>query len=259
VNRGYGTSFFWDGRAGSLEEAVLLPIANPRELDLPLDSLVARLAADPRYWSLFLEAYGKGPSRGTVAGALASFVRLIRSGDAPIDRLRTAGSGALSPEARRGRRLFLGKAGCFACHSGPNLTDEAFHDTGVAARSAAGGGAADPGRTAITGREEDRGTFKTPTLREVAGRAPYMHDGSLSSLEEVVRFYDRGGGPSPSLDPEIRSLDLSEREIGDLVAFLVSLGGRLEAPGADGRPVTVGRPGRERVEDPDSPEGGGLT
>lgn len=242
VNRGYGVSFFWDGRAASLEEAVLLPIEDPRELDLPLDSLVARLAADPRYRGLFFRAYGTAASRGTVADALASFVRLIRSGDAPVDRLLPEGDEALSAEARRGRRLFLGKAGCFACHIGPNLTDEGFHDTGVAARSAAGGGYTDPGRGAITGRQEDRGEFKTPTLREVARRAPYMHDGSLASLEEVVRFYDRGGGSSPSLDPEIRSLDLSEREIDDLVAFLESLGGRLEAPGADGRPETVRLP-----------------
>lgn len=242
VNRGYGASFFWDGRAASLEEAVLLPIDNSRELDLPLDSLVARLSADVRYRRLFLRAYGTAPSRGSVARALASFVRLIRSGDAPADRSSSDRDEALSAAARRGRRLFLGKAGCFACHPSPNLTDERFHDTGVAARSAAGGRSADPGRGAITGREEDRGTFKTPALRDVARRAPYMHDGSLANLEEVVRFYDRGGGPSPSLDPEIRSLDLSEREIDDLVAFLESLSGRLEAPGADGRPVPVGPP-----------------
>lgn len=242
VNRGYGASFFWDGRAASLEEAVELPIDNSQELDLPLDSLVARLAANVRYRRLFLRAYGTAPSRGAVARALASFVRLIRSGDAPVDRYSSERDEALSVEARRGRRLFLGKAGCFACHTGPNLTDEAFHDTGVAARSAADGGYADPGRGAITGGEENRRAFKTPSLREVARRAPYMHDGSLANLEEVVRFYDRGGGPSPSLDPEIRPLDLSEREIEALVAFLESLSGRLEAPGADGRPDPLGLP-----------------
>lgn len=241
VNRGYGAAFFWDGRAASLEEAVLLPIENPRELDLPLDSLAARLAADARYRTLFRRAYGEAPSRETAARALASFVRLIRSGDAPADGHLDGGPEALSPEARRGRRLFLGKAGCAACHIGPNLTDEAFHNTGVAARSTAAGVPPDPGRAALTGREEDRGKFKTPSLREVASRAPYMHDGSLAGLEEVVRFYDRGGGPNPNLDPEIRPLGLSEAEIDDLVAFLEALGGRLEAPGTDGRPVPVRR------------------
>ena len=226
VNLAYASSLFRDGRAATLEEAVLRPVEDPTELDLPLEALVARLTADSGYRAAFDEAYG-GVTEAAVAGALASFLRLVRSGDAPADRFEAGDREALSPAARRGRRLFLGKAGCAACHSGRLFTDGAFRATSTAAASG------DPGRAAVTGRPEDRGKFRTPGLREVGRTAPYMHDGSLPTLEDVVRFYERGGEPIPNLDPEIRPFELTESERADLVAFLEALGGRVVAPAID--------------------------
>ena len=206
VNRGYGASHFWDGRAPSLEKQVLEPITNPKELDMTFEALSARLRI----------------GRQDLARALASYVRTIRSGDSPFDRYMNGDRNALTEQARQGLNLFRGKANCTACHIGPNFTDERFHNTGAAWRE---GRLLDEGRFAVTGRLEDRGAFKTPTLREIARTAPYTHDGSLGSLQEVVDFYDRGGNPNPQLDPELRPLKLAPEEKQALVAFLHSLSG----------------------------------
>lgn len=243
VNRGYGRSFFWDGRAASLEDAVLQPIVNPLELDLAMDSLLQRLRRHPTYAAAFRAAFheddavasgspgsggphggGDAPGDGNadvvnernVARALAGFLRAVRVGDAPLDRYLAGDTTALTREARAGRRLFLGKAGCSACHAGPNLTDEGFHNTGA-------GWPRDPGRFAVTGLPEDSGRFKTPTLREVARTAPYMHDGGISTLDSVVAFYARGGGDNPRLDEDVRPFELSAAERKALVAFLHAL------------------------------------
>ena len=137
--------------------------------------------------------------------------------------------GALPEQARQGLSIFRGKGNCTACHAGPNLTDEQFHNTGVAWTD---GVLRDPGRFAVTGKDQDRGSFKTPTLREVSRTAPYMHDGSLTTLEEVIEFYNRGGSPNPYLDPEPRSLGLTPEEKQALLAFLKSLNGTIrEGPG----------------------------
>jgi cytochrome c peroxidase len=223
LNRPYGSTFFWDGRAESLEAQVLEPIRDPLEMDLALDELLLRLRASPRYLRAFTDAFADGLTEANVARALASYLRTLRSGDSPFDRSRTGDATALSAAAQRGRALFTGKAGCFICHFGPNLTDERFHNTGVAARTS------DVGRYAVTRENDDRGAFKTPTLREVARTPPYMHDGSLPTLEAVVDFYDRGGHTNPGLDPEIRPLGLSEAEKQDLIAFLRALSGTLSA------------------------------
>lgn len=231
VNRAYGRSFFWDGRAPTLEETVLQPIANRLELDLPLDSAVARLAADVGYRDLFRRAFAAEPgsegsvedeapgsvSSSTLARALASYVRTIRVGGAPVDLFVAGDRSTLERDAIRGRRLFLGKANCSACHAGPTFSDEGFHNTGVS------WGTEDTGRHLVTGVESDRGRFRTPTLRELVHTAPYMHDGSIPSLEAVVDFYDGGGNPNPNLDPEIWPLRLTAREKRELVAFLRSL------------------------------------
>lgn len=210
VNRVYGKSFFLDGRAASLEQQAIEPILNPREMDMTVPELEAR----------------SGLPASTIAGALASFVRTILSGNSPYDRYVNGDSRALSPQAQRGLSVFRGKGHCINCHAGPNLTDERFHDTGVAW---AGGVLHDPGRFAITHADEDRGAFKTPTLREVGRTAPYMHDGSLATLEDVVDYYDRGGNPNPYLDPDLRPLQLSAQEKKELVAFLKSLSGEAQA------------------------------
>ncbi len=221
VNRAYGQSLFWDGRVATLEAQVLRPIEDSLEMDLSADSLVARLAGDVAYRTAFESIFGGAITPGKVARALASYVRTIRSGNAPVDRFRNGDAAALSTEARRGMELFLGKANCSSCHVGPNFTDEKFHNTGVAL------GTQDVGRFAVTGRAPDRRAFKTPTLRNVSRTAPYMHDGSIATLDAVIGFYDRGGRPDPALDPEIRPLRLTSAERQYLVAFLRSLDGSL--------------------------------
>lgn len=230
LNRAWGEAFFWDGRASSLEEAVLMPITDTTELDLPIEELVRRLERSATYRRAFRRAFGESPSVEGISRALAAYVRTLRTGDAPVDRHLEGEATPLSPAARKGRVLFLGEAGCAPCHSGPNLTDEAFHNTGVS------WGEGDTGRARVTGRAEDHGKFKTPTLREVALTAPYMHDGSLESLQEVVAFYDRGGGENPNLDAEIGPLELTAAERDRLVAFLRSLTGRERTDPAAARP-----------------------
>ena len=220
INRAYGRSFFWDGRIDSLEDQVLKPITNPVEMNLSLDELVARLRSESRYVREFRSAFDETPSASTAAGALATYIRVQRFGDSPFDRYEWGQTSALSTQARRGLALFRGRANCSTCHAGPNFSDEKFHNTGVAWVD---GRLQDDGRFTITGRAEDRGAFKTPTLREIARTAPYMHDGSLASLADVIKFYDEGGRPNPALDSEVRPLRLSPTDASDLAAFLRAL------------------------------------
>ena len=224
VNRGYGRSLFWDGRAVSLEEQVLKPIENPIEMALPLDELMRRLSSDGKYPKLFATAFGRGPSPETVAYALASYTRSIVSGNSPYDRYVAGETDALGEAQRRGLELFRGKAACTVCHLGPNLTDEEFHNTGVGWKD---GTTDDVGREEVTGDDAERGAFKTPTLREVARSGPYMHNGSLATLEDVVEFYDEGGEPNPYLDIDMQPLGLSKRERRDLTEFLEALTGEI--------------------------------
>jgi cytochrome c peroxidase len=201
INRGYGRVFFWDSRTQSLEDTVLRPISNPLEMDLPVAEAAARV----------------GLPTTEIARALASYLRSILSGDSAFDRFVNGDRTALSAEQQRGLQVFRGKGNCTACHVGPNFTDERTHNTGIAWRS---GAMADEGA--------GNGAFKTPTLREIARTAPYMHDGSLRSLDDVVDFYDRGGNPNPHLDEEIRPARFTPAEKRGLVAFLRSLNGRLQ-------------------------------
>jgi cytochrome c peroxidase len=224
VNRAYGRSFFWDGRAASLEQQVVQPLLDPREMAAAPDAVVTFLRRDGAYRRQFTAAIGRDPQWDDVARALASYVRTIRSGDSRYDRYRYGTPSALTPQEQRGMRLFLEKANCWSCHSGPNLSDERFHNTGIAFR---GEELLDAVRFAVTQHPRDRGAFKTPTLRDVARTAPYMHDGSVATLNGVVEYYDRGGNANPGLDTLIRSLRMSVEEKRDLVAFLRSLSGRI--------------------------------
>jgi cytochrome c peroxidase len=196
INRGYGRLFFWDGRAASLEEQTLLPIQDPNEMNLSLAEASARVELAP----------------GEISRALSTFVRSILSGNSRFDQFVNGDRNALSAEEQAGLQLFRGKANCTACHVGPNLTDERLHNTGIAWH---GGKLADSGG--------GHGDFKTPTLREVARTAPYMHDGSLATLNDVLDYYNRGGNDNPQLDPELHPLHLSEGEKRSLVQFLRSL------------------------------------
>ena len=217
VNRGYGAGFFWDGRIASLEQQVLQPIQDRNEMDMTLDEALGRLKEHPDYPGLFQVAFGADVSVEGLSRALASYLRTILSGDAPVDRYLNGEREALTQQARQGLNVFRGKGNCTACHVGPTFTDERFHNTGVAWRD---GQFVDPGRSGVTGREPDRGAFKTPTLREIARTAPYMHDGRLASLADVVEFYDRGGNPNLHIDPEVRPLHLSDDDKKALAAFL---------------------------------------
>lgn len=223
LNRGWGKSFFWDGRIETLERQVLQPILAPAEMDMSVEEAVGRLAADPSYAKRFRDVFGEKVDAGTLAAALTAYVRSIRAGDSRFDR-EMEGETVLNDVERRGLELFQGRARCARCHRGALLTDEEFHNTGVAWRN---GVPADSGRALVTGRHEDVGAFKTPTLRQIEHTAPYMHDGSIATLEEVVDFYSDGGHANPYLDPLIRPLELDEDEKAALVAFLKALGGRV--------------------------------
>lgn len=222
VNRGYGAAFFWDGRVSNLEEQVLQPILSSVEMDMSTEEAVSRLQRDRHYRAEFQQAFGSEVNRDDLARALASFVRTILSGDSPYDRHLNGDQNALSADAREGLLIFRGKGNCITCHVGPNLTDERFHNTGIAWRD---GKLTDPGRFAVTRKDQDRGAFKPPTLREIKRTAPYMHDGSLKTLEDVIDYYDRGGNRNPYLDSELRPLRLTSEEKRVLISFLRSLNG----------------------------------
>jgi len=216
INRGWGRLFFWDGRVATIEEQVLKPIEDPNEMDLSIAEASKRLDVSPQ----------------NMSRALATYIRSIMSGNAPYDRYVNGDRAALSADAQGGLKVFRGKGNCTACHVGPNFTDEKLHNTGIAWAGPAGavgtaGSFLDEGRAAITGKPEDRGAFKTPTLREIERSAPYMHDGSLPSLDEVVDYYDRGGNRHALLDPEMRPIGLTASEKYALIAFLRSLSGNV--------------------------------
>jgi cytochrome c peroxidase len=224
VNRAWGASYFWDGRAPTLEQQALGPMLNPGELGATPDHVVA-LARSRGYLSEFRAVFGHEPTVSDVAAGLASYVRTIVSADSPFDRFVSGNTGALSKSATRGSVLFRTKARCVTCHAGPLLSDEQFHNTGVAWRT---GVPTDEGRFRVTRLAADRGAFKTPTLREIRRTAPYMHDGSVPTLAAVIQFYDGGGISNPELDREIRPLHLSRAEKHDLLAFLLALTGRIQ-------------------------------
>ena len=226
VNRLFGRTQFWDGRVDSLEEQALGPLFSDREMAMNETLLLRRLHHDASYPEMFERAFQEPVSVARVAGALAAYQRTLLSGASAFDRFEWEGDReALSPAAQRGLRLFRARAGCSTCHTGALLSDEAFHNLGIGWPS----GARDPGRMAVTGADRDLGAYKTPSLRNVERTAPYMHDGSLKSLAEVIDFYDRGGNANPSLDSEIRPLRLTQAEKGELVAFLRSLTGPVVA------------------------------
>lgn len=216
INSGYQFFQFWDGRAQQLEGQALGPIQNPIEMGMSLEEMEKRLNKISGYVKQFEEVFGTKPNADGVAKAIAAFERTVISGNAPYDQYKAGDKNALSEAAERGRQVFFNKAQCSACHSGSNFTDGGFHNIGIGIKNK------DPdlGRYTLSKLEGDKGSFKTPTLREIARTAPYMHDGSLKTLEEVVDYYDKGGVKNPQLDEEIFELNLSEQEKKDLVTFL---------------------------------------
>jgi cytochrome c peroxidase len=222
INRGYSLAQFWDGRAGSLEDQAKGPMANPLEMGNTHEALVGRLRTIPGYGPLFAKAYGTPAiDIDRVAMAIACFERTLFSGNAPYDRYKRGDRKAMSPEQVRGMSVFFDKAKCDRCHEGANFTLNAYANLGVGSDKPE----PDVGRYAVTKDPRDWGVFKTPTLREIEHTAPYMHDGSLQTLEEVVDYYDKGGKPNKNLDVNLKPLHLTDQQKKDLVAFLKALSG----------------------------------
>ena len=223
VNRVYGQSQFWDGRAATLEDQSIGPFVNPVEHGfLNHDEMVAKMRKIRGYRTMFKEVFGRDIVIEDVGRAIASFQRTILSGNSPADRFDYGGDEkALPEEAKRGLELFRGKARCVRCHSNFNFSDEKFHNIGIGWDT----NTVDLGRYMVTKNPEDVGAFKTPTLREISRTAPYMHDGRFKTLAEVVEFYNGGGIKNPNLDNTIIPLELTEQEKGDLLEFLRSLNG----------------------------------
>ncbi len=216
VNSAYSALQFWDGRASQLEGQALGPISNPIEMDMPIEDVVAKLNKIEGYKKQFQAIYKTDVTANGIAKALAAFERTILSGDAPYDRYKAGDAQALSDQAKRGMKIFFAKANCSACHTGHSFSDFAFHNLGIGMDKEK----PDLGRYVVTKIEGDKGAFKTPTLREIARTAPYMHDGRFKTLEEVVDYYNKGGHPNPQLDEEIFELNLSKEDQADLVRFL---------------------------------------
>jgi cytochrome c peroxidase len=258
INSAYRKTLFWDGRSASLEEQALFPMMSPFEMNRNLDYVEEVLKTVPEYVEAVQKIFGGEITRQRVAMAIAAFERTLVSRDTPMDRHLRGEKDAMTPKQRAGYGLFVGKAGCTACHGGENLTDERFHNLGVPEDPKAkedprvlatarfvgkvSGFAEyrnlseDPGRYLVTKAPADWKAFVTPPLREVARTAPYMHNGSLASLDEVIDFFDRGGGADPKKSPLLKPLGLSKEEKEALKEFLA---GGLSGPATPFTPPKV--------------------
>jgi cytochrome c peroxidase len=253
LNAMFNASQFWDGRAASLEEQAKLPILNPIEMGMKSPAeVVAKLKGLADYPPEFQRVFGRELNYDDLAAAIAAFERTKFSGDAPFDRFIHGEENAINASARRGWALFNGKGRCNDCHAGnvvsPLFSDQKFHNIGIAARShdflalareavriVRGGDQkqidelaiqtkfSEVGRFLVTKNENEVGAFKTPNLRNVGITGPYMHDGSLKTLWDVMDHYNKGGEPNPFLDGGMQRLGLSEAQIDDLVAFMFTL------------------------------------
>lgn len=223
TNMSFRASFFWDGRAATLEQQVLQPIENPVEMNLPLPVALERLRSSARYQGYFKAIYGGQPDSANLADALSSFIRTLETGDTPFDRWMRGNETAMSASAVRGRQIFMEKGKCFDCHFGPDFTGDEFRNIGLFDGKTLN----DTGRFAISKDSADLGRFKVPGLRNVGVTGPYMHDGSYRTLREVIDYYDQ---PDKFVTHSInrdtilaKSLGLTEQEKIDLEAFLHAL------------------------------------
>lgn len=218
INAAYYHRQFWDGRVASLESQSLGPLTNPIEMAMPnLEAVLERIREKEEYVTEFQRAFANGLTIGNVARAIAAFERTVLVCDTPYDRYLAGDEHAMSESAVRGLEVFRKQGRCAGCHTEPLLTDNQFYNLGV------GMDAKDPdmGRFAVTKLTSNIGRFKTPTLRDVSKTAPYMHDGSIKTLEEVIEIYDKGGTPNPQLSDQVRKLKLSDQEKKDLLQFMV--------------------------------------
>lgn len=268
-NRILSKAQFWDGRADSLEAQAVGPIANPIEMGNTHEAAVDTVSKIAGYKLQFEKIFPDGVTIENIGRAIASFERVLVSGPAPFDYyepvrllekqyaedladleslknddpslyeeymavLKPSQDHPMSESAKRGRDIFFStKGGCTACHVGPNLTDEKYHNLGIGMDKPE----PDLGRYVVTKNEADRGAFKTPTIRNVEQTAPYMHDGSLKTLEEVVEWYDKGGHPNPNLSKDVRKLNLTAQEKADLVEFMKACTGEFSPVEAERLPL----------------------
>jgi cytochrome c peroxidase len=208
--------FFWDGRAEGLEAQALEPIISALEMNQSLDDTVGKLRQIAGYRRLFQLAYpDEGITAPTIAKAIATFERTVVSGPTPFDAWIAGEVDAISASATRGFMIFNTRGNCFACHSGWSLSDGGFHDIGLLS--------GDRGRGTLLPLQAMQYAFKTPTLRNIARRGPYMHDGSVATLRDVIELYDQGGVARPSRSKEMRPLGLTAQDKADLVAFMETL------------------------------------
>jgi cytochrome c peroxidase len=237
-NLAWVPALFWDGHAGSLEEQARGPIENPKEMAQPLALGVQRLAEEERYRQAFAAAFPASPlvDEANLLAALATYERTLVAPPSRFDRWVAGDPDALTLPEIRGFLLFNGKAGCAGCHEGWAFTDHGFHDIGLAGE--------DPGRAAVVGLAEVEHAFKTPTLRELGRTAPYMHDGRVQTLEEVLAHYEGGVVARPSVSPDLRPISLTDEERRDLLAFLGTLTGETAEPA----PLVVAPPPSAEAE-----------
>lgn len=222
INRAYSLAQFWDGRAKSLEDQAVGPMANPIEMGNTHEDIVKNFRQIPGYRPLFKKVFGTEDFDIEHIGmAIATFERTILSGNSPYDRYKAGNKKALTAEQIRGMDVYFNKAKCDQCHEGINFTTNAYHNLGVGTDKKN----PDEGRFVVTQNTADWGAFKTPTLRDIERTAPYMHDGSLKTLEEVVEFYNKGGIRNKNLDEKLKPLNLTDQDKKDLVAFMKSLNG----------------------------------
>ena len=216
---------FWDGRASSLEEQALGPIANPIEMGSTHEELLTTIKNIKGYAKYFEEVFGSSEiTTERIGKVIADYERTRMSGNSPYDRWKNGDEAAVSEAVKLGDQLFFDKGGCNQCHLGYNFTDSLFHNLGIGWNDTEEM-FSDNGRFEITGIEHETGAFKTPTVREVTKRSPYMHDGSILTLREVVTFYNRGGNANPNLDPKMQPLSLTDEEIDALVAMMEAMSG----------------------------------
>ena len=217
ANIGYHPYFFAEGGSPSLEMQMIGPICSDSELGFNTRELISRLEGDTFYDSLAQDAYGRKMDLFTLTRSISAFERSLISGNSPYDRFLQGDTAAISPSAKRGFEGFMGKWGCASCHSGHLLTNYLFENVGLYKEYK------DRGRVLITLDEKDEGKFKVPTLRNIALTYPYMHDGSIATLEEVIEFYAKGGEDHPNKHMFVRRRKMSDQDKADLLAFMHSL------------------------------------
>lgn len=250
VNAVHGRYLYWDGRlpASDLPTLVRDHISEAHFMQADGRLVIERLKQVPPYRQAFKDAFGGEPDYGRILNVVSAFLQTLRSQDVPFDSFLAGNAQAISDNAKRGLELFQGKAQCIRCHHGSMLMDDGFHNLGLPENQDIfrtperhitfrrffkmlgvpeyEGLREDPGRFSVTKAAGERGRFRTPALREVGATAPYMHNGTLATLEEVVDFYNRGGGPGQGKDPLLKPLALTPGEKGDLIEFLKTLSGK---------------------------------